>query len=130
MTIERWLGILSLDNREVTMAPKDRSRDVVQGTLDMLLLKALSLTPMHGWGITNRIEQITNGVLTVNPGSLYPALERLQDRGWITADWETTESGRNAKYYTLTAAGRRRLGTETETWRRMAAAIEAVLRTT
>ena len=112
------------------MAPKDRSRDVVQGTLDMLVLKALSLTPMHGWGITNRIDQITNGVLTVNPGSLYPALERLQDRGWITAEWETTESGRNAKYYTLTAAGRRRLSTETETWRRMAAAIETLLRTT
>jgi transcriptional regulator len=112
------------------MALKDRSRDVVQGTLDMLVLKALSLTPMHGWGITQRIEQITNGVLTVNPGSLYPALERLPDRTWITAAWETTESGRNAKYYKLTAAGRRRLGTETESWRRMAAAIEAVLRTT
>ena len=112
------------------MTPKDRSRDVVQGTLDMLVLKALSLTPMHGWGITQRIDQITDGVLTVNPGSLYPALERLQDRGWITAAWETTESGRNAKYYKLTAAGRRRLGAETESWRRMAAAIEAVLRTT
>ncbi|HJU76143.1 MAG TPA: PadR family transcriptional regulator [Gemmatimonadaceae bacterium] len=112
------------------MAPQDRSRDVVQGTLDMLVLKALSLTPMHGWGITNRIAQITKDVLTVNPGSLYPALERLQDRGWITADWQTTESGRNAKYYKITAAGRRRLGTETESWRRMAAAIEAVLRTT
>ena len=112
------------------MTPLDRSRDVVQGTLDMLVLKALSLAPMHGWGITNRIQQISKGVLTVNPGSLYPALERLQDRGWITAAWETTESGRNAKYYTLSAAGRRRLGTETESWRRMAAAIEAVLRTT
>ena len=112
------------------MSPKDRSRDVVQGTLDMLVLKSLSLAPMHGWGITNRIEQITKGVLTVNPGSLYPALERLQDRGWITAAWETTESGRNAKYYTLTAAGRRQLGAETESWRRMSAAIEAVLRTT
>jgi transcriptional regulator len=112
------------------MTPQDRSRDVVPGTLDMLVLKALSLTPMHGWGITNRIHQITKGVLTVNPGSLYPALERLQDRGWIMAAWETTESGRNAKYYRLSAAGRRRLGTETESWRRMAAAIEAVLRTT
>jgi PadR family transcriptional regulator, regulatory protein PadR len=111
------------------MTPQDRSRDVVQGTLDMLVLKALSLAPMHGWGITNRIQQISKGVLTVNPGSLYPALERLQDRGWITAAWETTESGRNAKYYTLSAAGRRRLGTETESWRRLAAAIEAVLRT-
>jgi transcriptional regulator len=112
------------------MTPQDRGRDVVQGTLDMLVLKALSLAPMHGWGITNRIQQITDGVLTVNPGSLYPALERLQDRGWITAAWETTESGRNAKYYTLTRAGRRRLGTETQTWRRLVAAIEAVLRTT
>jgi transcriptional regulator len=112
------------------MTPQDRGRDVVQGTLDMLVLKAVSLAPMHGWGITNRIDQITKGVLTVNPGSLYPALERLQDRGWITADWETTEAGRKAKYYSLTAAGRRRLGTETESWRRMAAAIEAVLRTT
>ena len=112
------------------MTPRDRSRDVVQGTLDMLVLKALSLAPMHGWGITNRIQQISKGVLTVNPGSLYPALERLQDRGWITAAWETTESGRTAKYYTLSAPGRRRLGTETESWRRMAAAIEAVLRTT
>jgi transcriptional regulator len=112
------------------MTPLDRARDVVQGTLDMLVLKALSLAPMHGWGITKRIEQISKGVLTVNPGSLYPALERLQDRGWITAAWETTESGRKAKYYTLSAAGRRRLGTETESWRRLAAAIEAVLRTT
>jgi PadR family transcriptional regulator PadR len=112
------------------MTPQDRGRDVVQGTLDMLVLKALSLAPMHGWGITNRIQQISKGVLTVNPGSLYPALERLQDRGWITAAWETTESGRKAKYYTLSAAGRRRLGTETESWRRLAAAIEAVLRTT
>jgi transcriptional regulator len=111
------------------MAQQDRTRDVVQGTLDMLVLKALSLAPMHGWGITNRIQQISKGVLTVNPGSLYPALERLQDRGWVTAAWETTESGRNAKYYTISAAGRRRLGTETESWRRMAAAIEAVLRT-
>ena len=112
------------------MTPQSRDRDVVQGTLDMLVLKALSLQPMHGWGITNRIEQITKGVLTVNPGSLYPALERLQDKGWISAEWETTENGRKAKYYTLTAPGRRRLGVETESWRKMAAAIETVLRAT
>jgi transcriptional regulator len=112
------------------MGASGRERDVVQGTLDMLILKALSLAPMHGWGVTNRIEQITTGVLRVNPGSLYPALERLQDRGWITAGWETTENARRAKYYRLTAAGRRRLGQETDTWRRMVAAIEAVLRTT
>ena len=109
---------------------KSRERDVVQGTLDMLILKALSLAPMHGWGVTQRIEQITKNVLQVNPGSLYPALERLQDRGWVTAEWGTTENGRTAKYYKLTAAGRRQLGQETESWRRMVAAVEAVLRTT
>jgi PadR family transcriptional regulator PadR len=107
-----------------------RERDVVQGTLDMLVLKSLTLAPMHGWGITQRIEQITKNVLQVNPGSLYPALERLQDRGWISAEWGTTENGRKAKYYKLTAAGRRSLGEETDSWRRMVAAVEAVLRTT
>jgi PadR family transcriptional regulator, regulatory protein PadR len=109
---------------------QNRQRDVVQGTLDMLVLKALSLEPMHGWGITNRIEQITRNDLQVNPGSLYPALERLQDRGWIKAEWGTTENGRRAKYYKLTALGRRHLGEETDSWRRMVAAVEAVLRTT
>ena len=94
------------------MTKQKRDRDMVQGTLDMLVLKALSLEPMHGWGITNRIEQITKNVLQVNPGSLYPALERLQDRGWITAEWGTTDAGRSAKYYRLTATGRRKLGDE------------------
>ena len=112
------------------MSPKSRERDVVQGTMDMLILKALSLAPMHGWGITQRIGQITKDVLQVNPGSLYPALERLQDRGWIRADWDTTENSRRAKYYRLTAAGRKKLGEETESWRKMVAAVEAVLRTT
>jgi transcriptional regulator len=110
------------------VSPK-RERDVVKGTLDMLVLKALSLTPMHGWGLTNRIEQITKGVLRVNPGSLYPALERLQDRGWITAAWEKSGSSRKAKYYHLTAAGRKRLGEETNEWRKLVGAVEAVLRT-
>jgi transcriptional regulator len=112
------------------MTKQKRDRDMVQGTLDMLILKAVSLEPMHGWGITNRIEQITKNVLQVNPGSLYPALERLQDRGWITAEWGTTDAGRSAKYYRLTATGRRTLGNEEETWRRMVAAVDAVLRTT
>jgi len=107
-----------------------QNRDVVQGTLDMLILKAVSLTPMHGWGITQRIEQITGNVLQVNPGSLYPALARLQDRGWMTATWGTTENGRRAKYYRLTARGRKQLGEETDAWRRMVAAVETVLRTT
>jgi transcriptional regulator len=104
-------------------------RDVVQGTLDMLVLKSLSLQQMHGWGITQRIQQITGGVLRVNPGSLYPALERLQDRRWIAADWAVTENGRRAKYYRLTASGRRQLGEETKSWRRLVAAVDAVLST-
>lgn len=111
------------------MTPQARDRDMVQGTLDMLILKSLSLAPMHGWGITQRIGQITKSVLQVNPGALYPALERLQDRDWIRAEWGTTENGRKAKYYKLTATGRKHLGQETETWRKMVAAVEAVLRT-
>jgi len=103
--------------------------DVLQGTLDLLILKSLSLQPMHGWGITQRINQISHDVLQLNPGSLYPALERLQDRGWISADWGVTENKRRAKYYTLTAAGRRQLGVETETWRRYVGAVDAILRT-
>jgi PadR family transcriptional regulator, regulatory protein PadR len=104
-----------------------QTRDVVQGTVDMLILKSCSLEPMHGWGITQRIGQISNGVLQVNPGSLYPALERLQDRGWLAAEWGTTENARRAKYYKLTAKGRKQLGEETATWRKMSAAVEAVL---
>lgn len=103
--------------------------DVLQGTLDLLILKSLSLEPMHGWGITQRIGQISREVLQVNPGSLYPALERLQDRGWIDADWGITENKRRAKYYRLTPAGRRQLGVETETWRRYVGAVDAILRT-
>src|SRR5215218_2145863 len=106
-----------------------QSRDMVQGTLDMLILKACSLEPMHGWGITQRIAQMSANVLQVNPGSLYPALERLQDRGWLSAEWGVTENARKAKYYRLTAKGRKQLGEETATWRRMADAVDAVLAT-
>lgn len=105
-------------------------RDMVQGTLDMLILKSVSLAPMHAWGITQRVGQITDGVLQVNPGALYPALERLQDRGWVATDWDTTENGRKAKYYRLTARGRKQLGEETDEWHRLSAAVNAVLRTT
>ena len=112
------------------MAPPPSPRDVLQGTLDLLILKALSLRPMHGWGITQRIEQISAAVLRVNPGSLYPALERLQDRGWVAAEWGTTENNRRAKYYRLTAAGRRQLGVETQSWRQYVSAVDAILRTT
>jgi len=104
--------------------------DVLQGTLDLLILKALSLTPMHGWGLSQRLEQISREVLQVNPGSLYPALERLQDRNWISAEWRQTENNRRAKYYSLTRAGRRQLGVETDAWRRFVSAVDEILRTT
>jgi transcriptional regulator len=109
---------------------KHAQTDVLQGTLDLLILKSLSLAPMHGWGLTQRIAQISSDVLRVNPGSLYPALERLQDRGWIAAEWGRTETNRRAKFYRLTATGKRRLGIETDTWRRYVGAVDAILRTT
>lgn len=101
--------------------------DVLQGTLDLLILKALSLEPMHGWGVAQRIQQISSDVLQLNQGSLYPALHRLEHRGWIVAEWGTSENNRRAKYYGLTETGRKRLGEEVATWRRYATAVEAVL---
>ncbi len=109
------------------MAPQ---ADVLRGSLELLVLKTLSLAPMHGWGIGQRIQQISGGRLEVNQGSLYPALQRLEQRGQITSAWQTTENGRRARYYGLTAAGKRALGEETESWRRFAATMEVVLRTT
>jgi len=106
------------------------SNDVLQGTLDMLILKALSLEPMHGWGVAQRIQQISKDVLQVNQGSLYPALHRLEDRGWIAAEWGTSENNRKAKYYHLTNTGERQLTTEAATWRRFATAIDTVMATT
>jgi PadR family transcriptional regulator PadR len=101
--------------------------DLMQGTLDMLVLKALQLEPMHGWGITERIEQWSRNVLQVNQGSLYPALYRLQRQGWITSDWRTTANNRRARYYTLTAAGRRQLAAEQRDWLRLSEAVNLVL---
>src|SRR2546425_1909114 len=100
------------------------SSDVLRGTLDLLILKTLALEPMHGWGISQRIQQFSRGVLEVNQGSLYPALQRLELKGAIDSEWRTTEHNRRAKYYRLTAAGRRALGTETESWRRYVSAIQ------
>jgi transcriptional regulator len=110
------------------MAAADQP-DVLRGTLDLLILKTLTLEPMHGWGISARIQQFSRGVLDVNQGSLYPALQRLEKDGLITSDWGTTDNNRRARYYRLTAAGRRALGTEVESWRRFAAGLESVLRT-
>ena len=103
--------------------------DALRGSLDLLVLKTLSLAPMHGWGIGQRVQQISDGVLEVNQGSLYPALQRLEKEGLISSDWGRTDNNRQARYYRLTAAGRRALGAELESWRRFAAGLEAVLRT-
>ena len=103
--------------------------DALRGSLDLLVLKTLSLQPMHGWGIGQRVQQISDGVLEVNQGSLYPALQRLEQAGLVTSDWGTTDNNRRARYYSLTAAGRRALGAELASWRRFAAGLEAVLRT-
>jgi len=104
--------------------------DALRGSLDLLVLKTLSLVPMHGWGISQRIQQTSKGVLEVNQGSLYPALQRLEKSGLIASDWATTDNNRRARYYRLTAAGRRALGEELESWKRFAAGLDAVLRST
>ena len=103
--------------------------DVLRGSLELLILKTLSLAPQHGWGIGLRIQQISDGELEVNQGSLYPALQRLEQRGLITSEWRASDNNRRARYYEITASGRRRLGEEAESWRRFAAALETVLRT-
>ena len=103
--------------------------DVLQGTLDLLILKAVSLEQMHGWGISQRIQQFSNGVLEVNQGSLYPALHRLVKRRWLEASWGTSENNRRARFYRLTAVGKKQLAEETATWRRFSGAVEAVLAT-
>jgi PadR family transcriptional regulator, regulatory protein PadR len=104
--------------------------DALRGSLDLLILKTLSLTPMHGWGITRRIQQTSEGILDINLGSLYPALQRLEKSGMIASDWGTTDNNRRARYYRLTAAGRRALGQELDSWKRFATGLDAVLRNT
>jgi len=104
--------------------------DLLQGTLDMLILKTLALDePAHGWGIAQRIQQVSRDVLQVNQGSLYPALYRLEHQGWIAAEWGTSENNRKAKFYRLTQEGRRQLDAETENWERVSAAIDRILMT-
>ena len=102
--------------------------DVIQGTLDMLILKTLSLEPMHGFGISRRVEQISKGVFKVNPGSLLTALNRLERAGWLDAEWRQTANSRRAKYYRLTRAGRKQLEAETSDWARRAAAVARILK--
>src|SRR5260221_14264823 len=106
----------------------ERNTDVIQGTLDMLILKTLSLQPLHGFGIARRIEQVSCGVFKVNPGSLLTALQRLERAGWLDAEWRQTENSRRAKFYTLTRTGRKQLDTETAEWTRRAAASPPLLK--
>ena len=109
--------------------PPSAPSDVLRGTLDLLILKALSLEPMHGWAIAQRLEQLSREVLRVGQGSLYPALQRLEERGWVSSEWRATDQGRRAKYYELTPPGRRALGDEVASWHRYVEMVELILRT-
>ena len=109
------------------MTKHDLKADLLQGTLDMLILRVLSRGDMHGWGIADRIEQLSKSALSVGEGSLYPALYRLQDQGWIESEWGTSDNNRKAKYYRLTRAGRKQLEVETDSWNRVVSAIGAIL---
>ncbi|HTP86347.1 MAG TPA: PadR family transcriptional regulator [Bryobacteraceae bacterium] len=103
--------------------------DLLQGTLDLLVLKTLELEPMHGWGISQRIQQISESVLQVNQGSLYPALHRLEEQGWIRSSWGASENNRQARFYELTPRGRKQLADETANWERLSVAVGRILRT-
>ena len=109
------------------MGKKADRNELLQGTLDLLVLKTLALGPEHGWGISQRIRQISRDVFQVNQGSLYPALHRLEERGWVSAEWGVSEANRQAKYYKLTRAGERQLARETENWAEMAAGVARIL---
>jgi len=102
--------------------------DLLQGTLDLLILKTLAREPLHGWGISKRILQLSDDVLSVQQGSLYPALHRLEQQGWITAEWKDTELGRSAKFYSLTADGKQQLERELDSWRRLSSAVGLLLK--
>src|SRR6266851_792357 len=117
--------------RQTTQAgmPVPQSAELLQGTLDMLILKIAALQPIHSYALLQRIQQISREALQIRQGSLYPALYRLENRGWLKAEWKTTEGGREAKFYSLTKAGRRQLESETEGWERLCAAIALILNT-
>jgi len=107
-----------------------KQTDLLQGTLDMLILKTLVLGPMHGWGISQRIQQVSQDVLVINQGSLYPALYRLEQQALIKSEWDKSDNNRQAKYYELTRKGRKQLTEETESWERLSAAVDRILQTT
>jgi PadR family transcriptional regulator, regulatory protein PadR len=115
---------VSLSIIEVSMA---KSSDLIQGTLDLLILKTLARGPVHGWGIAKRIEQLSDDVLSVGQGSLYPALHRLEQQGWISAEWRDSDLGRSAKFYSLTRDGKKQLENELKTWSRLSSAVALVI---
>ncbi len=117
----------NLGNRELSVS---KPADLVQGTLDLLLLKILALEPLHAWAISQRLKQASGDVLQVSDGSLYPSLHKLEQEGWIKAEWKVTENGRRAKYYSLTRSGRKALDREVANWERLAGAISQVVRLT
>jgi transcriptional regulator len=119
-------GILVKPRWEKTKMPKPS--DLLQGTLDLLILKSLLREPLHGWGIAKRIEMLSDDVLLVQQGSLYPALHRLEQQGWVDSDWKNTELGRSAKFYALTRDGRKQLDLELENWRRLSSAVGLLLK--
>jgi transcriptional regulator len=121
--------MVSVTNSSVTEGiGMSKPSDLVQGTLDLLLLKILAFEPLHGWAIGQRLRQVSGDELRVSDGSLYPALHKLEQQGWIKAEWRRSELGRRAKFYSLTASGRRKLEEETEEWRRLSSAISRVVR--
>ena len=124
LTIYKSSCIVLVDCLENMKKPKS---DLLQGTLDLLILKTLDLESMHGWGISQRIQQISESVLQVNQGSLYPALHRLEEQGWITASWKASENNRQAKYYALTKRGRNQLIEERENWLRLSSAVARIV---
>ena len=109
------------------MARTESAEQVLQGTLDLLILKTLSLEPMHGWGLAHRIQELSRDALQVGQGSIYPAVVRLEQRGWVSTHWRTTENNRRAKYYAITSAGRRAMGQELASWKRFVAAVALVM---
>jgi transcriptional regulator len=124
----RIIKLVQIIYRREDMAGK--KTDLLQGTLDLLVLKAVALGPLHGLGVSRRIEQITKGAFQVKPGSLFPALHRMEQAGWLSSEWGESENNRRAKYYQLTKAGRRQLEAETEGWQRISLAIASALKAT
>ena len=121
------LSCRSASQDDVSPTTMETRLELPQGTLDLLILKALSLQPMHGWSISERIQQVSRAALQIPQGSLYPALHRLERRGWIAATWGTSDNNRRAKYYELTRAGRRQLALEADAWQRLTAAVALVM---